>query len=121
MKVPHPGLALIDFSKMHERDLNMMLAVWDLIFEAVTHPLATDVFNKLSGNFAPTVKDLVRWGAMSHPSGSAKALTYQRVWRSTSIAERDRFFLRGRPLPIDEATSNIIMGGNAEDLPGDEA
>ena len=66
-------------------------------------PPAADVLDSLSGKFAPMVKDLVRWGAMGHPSGSAKSLTYQRVWRSRSLSERDRFFLRGRPLPIDES------------------
>ena len=121
MKMPHPNLALLDFSKMKEWDIAFMLAVWDPILEMVTHPLAADVLNKLSANFAPMVQDLVRWGAMSHPSGSSKTHVYSRVWRSTSMAEKDRFFLRGRPLPIDEAASNTIMGGNAEDLPGDEA
>ena len=121
MKMPHPNFALIDFSRMNERDLAFMLAVWDPILETVTHPLAADVLNKLSANFAPMVKDLVRWGAMSHPSGSSKAHVYQRVWRSTSMAERDRFFLRGRPLPIDEAIAGIEMGGDSGIPPSDEA
>ena len=120
MKIPHPHLAPVDFSKMKERDLSFMLAAWDPILEMVTHPLAADVLNKISSNFSPMVKDLVRWGAMSHPSGSSKSHVYQRVWRSTSKAEKDRFYLCGRPLPIDEATSGIMMGGNSEDIPGDE-
>ena len=79
MKIHHPHLALIDFSKMKGRDLSFMLAIWDPIFEMVTHPLAADVLNKISSSFAPMVKDLIRCGAMSHPSGSSKSHIYQRV------------------------------------------
>ena len=120
MKIHHPSLTLTDFSKKPE-DLSLLLAVWGDIMNSVTHPLAVDVLNNLSGNFAPMVKDLVRWGAMSHPSGSAKSLTYSRVWRSTALADRDRFFLRGRPLPIDEGTSSIVMSGDSGDAPSDAA
>ena len=119
MKIHHPSLTLTDFSKKPE-DLSLLLAVWGDIMNSVTHPLAVDVLNNLSGNFAPMVKDLVRWGAMSHPSGSSKSHVYQRVWRSTSMAEKDRFYLRGRSLPIDEAISGIMMAGNSDDLPSSD-
>ena len=120
MKISHPHLMLIDFSKMRERDLSFMLAVWDPILEMVIHPLAADVLNKISSSFSPMVKDLVRWGAMSHPSGASKSHIYQRVWRLTSMAEKDRFYLRGRSLPIDEAISGIMMAGNSDDLPSSD-
>ena len=31
VKIPHPNLTLVDFSKMKERDLAFMLAVWDKV------------------------------------------------------------------------------------------
>ena len=121
MKVHHPSLTLIDFAKMKPADLSLLLSVWDDILHAVTHSSAADVLDSLSGKFAPMVKDLVRWGAMGHPSGPGKSLTYERVWRSRSLSERDRFFLHGRPLPIDESLPVANTNVNSGDTPSDSA
>ena len=101
---PSPyNLKLVDFSQMAERDRLFMLAVWDPIFELITHPYASNLLNSLSAGFSPTVEDIIRWGAMSHPSGTSKSSIYKFIWRSTSVAERDRFYNCGRPFPFDEA------------------
>ena len=113
MKIRHPNLTLVDFSKMKERDLAFMLAVWDKVLEMVTHPLAASTLNGLSAAFSPTVKDLIRWGAMAHPGGPSKKALYSHIWRSKSMADRDRFFNRGRPLPIDEGLGQIVMDPDA--------
>ena len=113
MRIPHPNITLVDFSKMKERDLSFMLSVWDKVLETVAHPLAAPALNGLSAAFSPTVKDLIRWGAMSHPGGPSKKVLYQHIWRSKSMADRDRFFNRGRPLPIDEALGEIVMDPHA--------
>ena len=107
MKVSHPNPVLADFSQMAERDLAFMLAVWDPIFELITHPTAAHLLNSMSASFAPTVKDLILWGAMMHPCGTSKSSIYYFIWRSTSMAERDCFYNRGRPLPIDQASVDV--------------
>ena len=71
MEIPHPNFTLVDFSQMAERDRSIMLAVWDPILELITHPYASNLLNSLSACFSPTVKDLIRRGAMSHPSGTS--------------------------------------------------
>ena len=109
MQVPHPHLIMVDFFKMEGNDLKFTLAVWDAVFSTILHPLASSILDDLSGSFSPTVKDLVRWASMNHPEGPEKKALYARVWRSTSMAEKDRFFGRGRPLPIDEGLTEIVM------------
>ena len=113
MQVSHPHLILIDFFLMKGNDLTFTLAVWDEVFSTVTHPLAASILDGLSGAFSPTVKDLVRWGSMNHPEGADKKALYQRVWRSKTLADKDRFFGRGRPLPIDEGLAQINMDPDA--------
>ena len=120
MKVHHPSLTLIDFAKMDPADLSLLLSVWDDVFHTVTHSSSADVLDSLSGQFAPMVKGLVRWGAMGHPSGPKKSL-YERVWRSRSLSERDRFFLHGRPLPIDESLPVADTNVNSGNTPSDSA
>ena len=113
MQISHPHLILIDFFRMKGNDLTFTLAVWDEVFSMVTHPLAASILDGISAAFSPTVKDLVRWGSMNHPEGADKKALYQRVWRSKSLADKDRFFSRGRPLPIDEGLDQINMNSVA--------
>ena len=51
--------------------------------------------------------------ATSMTDGADKKALCQQVWRSKSLADKDRFFSRGRPLPIDEGLAQINMDPDA--------
>jgi hypothetical protein len=97
--IPNTHLTLVDFGQMRTRDLRFMLSVWDDVFKVVTDPLAAPVLNAISSHFSPTVKDLIRWGALHHLSVSMRP-TYARVWLSADLHQRDLFFNKGKALPI---------------------
>ena len=104
--IPNSNLTVVDFSRMKHRDLRFMLAVWDDVLEVATHPSAVSTLNAISAHFCPTVKDLVRWGALHHPGGPSKRVAYSRVWLSHSFADKDLFFNRGQPLPVTSADAS---------------
>lgn len=91
-----PTLRILDFGatrpkKWTPKDLDKLLKKFDNIMDLVTAGDMTTILDRLSSDFAPLVKDLVRWASHSHPDLGRRDV-YIRVWASNSFRAKDAYY-----------------------------
>ena len=91
-----PTLRMLDFSAVRpkrwaKKDLEVLLKRFDTIVSLVTSENASKILECLAGDFAPLVKDLVRWASHCHPTDGLRG-GYMKVWAADSFRSKDLLY-----------------------------